>query len=58
MRGSFYARVIGKPEIVVRREHHHLVAFDHHLATLLAFERDFVLEGLRFFDVIKLAIEC
>src|SRR2546422_5648730 len=58
MRGSFDAWVIGEPEIIVRREHHDLAAADPHIATLFAFERDFVLEGLRFFDVLKLAIQC
>jgi hypothetical protein len=57
MRGGLDPRVIGQPEIVVGREHHDLVAAYHHVATLLAFQRHFVFEGLCLFDVFKLAIK-
>src|SRR6266513_6358478 len=58
MCGSFYPRVIREPEIVIRRKHYDFAAADHHIATLFAFERDFVLEGLCFFDILKLVIQC
>src|SRR6185295_787284 len=57
MRGSFYARMIREPEIVVRCEHHNFVAADRDFPALFAFEWNFVLEGLRFLDAFKFAIE-
>src|SRR6185503_13369596 len=57
MSGSFDARMIREPEIVIRCEHHDFVAVDGHFPALFAFEWDFVLESLCFLDVFKFAIE-
>ena len=58
MRGSFDARMIRQPEVVVGSQHHNFFAFDGDQPALLAFERDFVLEGLGFFDFFQLVVEC
>src|SRR5512143_679894 len=55
---SLDSRVIGEPKIVIRSEHNHLAAFDHHLSALLAFERNLVFERLRLLEVLEFATQC
>src|SRR6185503_6848788 len=56
MRGRLDSRVIRKAKIVVGSQHNDLAAANHHVAILLAFERNFVFESLCFFEGLKLAI--